>query len=196
MDLIRIASWFCGLFPSVPVFQSTYDFKDAVTQLGHAGQQVHHSCEDLILHFSELTRGAAAAPLALERTLTVPIRARQLPLPRNCKCGWKGREGLINTFHALNWREINGCFELSMMGELWYLLYVCIKIRFKRDLTISNIACDGHKVHTWYKDFFFFLPLYLCPPSTMCSKRALSQHALLSLSCFSACEVILSTVAE
>lgn len=76
---------------TVSMFQSTYDFKNAFTQLGHSCQKVHHSRKDLILHFLELRGGAATASLALERTLTVPLPTRQLPLPCYCSCERKER---------------------------------------------------------------------------------------------------------
>lgn len=69
-------------FYQFPLFQRTYDFTDAVTQLGQPRRHVHHSHKELILRFLELRGGAAAASL-LEGALTVPLSARQLALPRD-----------------------------------------------------------------------------------------------------------------
>lgn len=80
----------CGLLARMLMFQSTYNFMNAFTQLGHSCQKVHHSGKDLILHCLELSSSTTAASLALECTLTVPFSARQLALPRSCKRERKG----------------------------------------------------------------------------------------------------------
>lgn len=105
------------------MFLNTYDFKDAATQLRHARRQIHHSRKDLILHFLEVRGGTAAASLALEGTLTVPLSAWKLPLPRYYKCVRKERRVIdleISCFFICLVKT-KRCHTHSLIKSLCYL---------------------------------------------------------------------------
>lgn len=95
-DMSSFLPWFLTYSDQeTDIFSSTCDFLDVVVQSGELLPFVHHAREGVVLQHTHLIGHTAAARLALEGTLTIPLPTGQGPSPAYWGQGggrWEGRQ--------------------------------------------------------------------------------------------------------